>query len=361
MSSAGARITSHPSVCPLDCADTCSLSIEVADGRVHRVRGSNANPFTRGKICAKVAQGLPEQVHGPQRLLTPLLRNGPKGAGAFQPVSWEQALDTVHERFQQIIEAHGSEAIAPLTYGGPMGLLAGGSMDQRFFHRLGASLVDSTPLCTGASTAAWDSVFGEVGGIAYSELALSRLIVVWGNNITACNLHLTTLLRDARKRGARLVVVDPKRTRIAESADLHLPVIPGTDVVLAYAVAGLLQQEGGLDEAFIAEHVLGAEQFLAEAAKYPPERAAAICGLTPEAIRQFAHYWKDFSPAAIWASSSRPLGLCGVSCWASRWFSMRVARDGSQKKLSNIQTDKMKRVFRRRGFNVLKPYSTASC
>ena len=299
MASADPGISSHPSVCPLDCADTCSLTIDVAQGKVHRVRGSSANPFTRGKICAKVAQGLPQQVHGPQRLQRPLLRDGPKGGGAFRPVSWEQALDTVYERFQQIIRDHGAQAIAPLTYGGPMGLLAGGSMDQRFFHRLGASLVDSTPLCTGASSAAWDSVFGEVGGITYTELAQSRLIVVWGNNITACNLHLTTLLRDARKRGAQLVVVDPKRIRIADAADLYLPVIPGTDVVLAYAVAALLAQEGGLDEAFIAEHVIGAEQFLAEAAKYPVERAAQICGLAPDAIRQFARMWKELSPAAI--------------------------------------------------------------
>ncbi len=299
MTANGSGTSLHPSVCPLDCADTCSLSIEVVEGRVQRVRGSDANPFTRGKICAKVAQGLPHQVHGPQRLTRPLLRDGPKGAGAYRAVTWNEALDSVYQRFDAIIREHGAEAIAPLRYGGPMGLLAGGSMDRRFFHRLGASAVDSAPLCAGVSTAAWDSVFGEVGGIAYTEMQHSRLIVVWGNNITACNLHLTTLIRDARKAGARLVVVDPKRTRIAEDADLHLPIMPGTDVVLAYAVAALLARDGGLDEAFIAAHVSGAEAFLAEAAQYTPARAAAICGLPEESIRQFAEDWRRLSPAAV--------------------------------------------------------------
>ena len=299
MTSVESPVTSHPSICPLDCADTCSLSIDVADGKVQKVRGSHANPFTRGKICAKVAQGLPDQVHGEQRLTQPLLRSGPKGAGAYRRVSWDEALDVVYQRFAAIVEQYGAEAIAPLSYGGPMGLLAGGSMDKRFFHRLGASAVDSSPLCAGVSSAAWDSVFGDVGGISFSELQHSRLIVVWGNNITACNLHLTTLLRDARKQGAKLVVVDPKRTRIAQEADLHLPVMPGTDVVLAYAVAALLNNRGGLDETFIESHVSGAEQFLAEAANYTPQRAAAICGLAVEDIERFANWWQELSPAAI--------------------------------------------------------------
>ena len=186
-----------------------------------------------------------------------------------------------------------------MSYGGPMGLLAGGSMDKRFFHRLGASLVDSTPLCAGTSAAAWESVFGDVGGIAFEELSHSKLIVVWGNNITACNLHLTTLIRDAQKQGSTLVVIDPKRTRIADSADLFLPVRPGTDVVLAYAVAALLEKEGGLDAEFIAEHVSGHEAFLDSARQYTPAVAADICGLEEEDIRRFAQYWRELSPAAI--------------------------------------------------------------
>ncbi|MEP4146454.1 MAG: molybdopterin-dependent oxidoreductase [Halioglobus sp.] len=289
----------HDAVCPLDCADTCSLSIDVVDGKVDKVRGSNANPFTRGKICAKVATGLSHQVHGPDRLLTPLLRDGPKGAGAYRRASWDEALDTIHQRFKAIIEEHGAQAIAPLTYGGPMGLLAGGSMAERFFNRLGTSKINTTTLCTATSSAAWESVFGDVAGIAYDELQHSKLIVIWGNNITACNLHMINLLRRARKEGAKLVVVDPKRIRIADEADLHLGLMPGTDVVLAYAVAAELERIGGIDQAFLDQHVHGADQYLAEAQKYSVEEAAAICGIDAADIREFARMWRDLSPAAI--------------------------------------------------------------
>lgn len=289
----------HDAVCPLDCADTCSLSIDVVDGKVEKVRGSNANPFTRGKICAKVATGLSHQVHGPDRLLTPLLRDGPKGAGAYRRASWDEALDTIHQRFKAIIEEHGAQAIAPLTYGGPMGLLAGGSMAERFFNRLGTSKIDTTTLCTATSSAAWESVFGDVAGIAYDELQHSKLIVIWGNNITACNLHMINLLRQARKEGAKLVVVDPKRIRIADEADLHLGLMPGTDVVLAYAVAAELERIGGIDQTFIDQHVRGADQYLAESQKYSVEEAAAICGIDAGDIREFARMWRDLSPAAI--------------------------------------------------------------
>lgn len=286
-------------VCPLDCADTCSLSVEVREGKVARVRGSHANPFTRGKICAKVATGLPHQVHGPDRLLTPLLRDGPKGAGAYREASWDEALDVIYQRFSTIMSEYGAQAIAGLTYGGPMGLLSSGSMDERFFNRLGSSKVDTTTLCTATSSAAWDSVFGDTAGISYEELDHSQLIVVWGNNITACNLHLINRLRDARKRGARLVVVDPKRIRIADEADLHLGLMPGTDVVLAYAVAAELERMGALDQEFIEQHVHGAEAFLGEAQKYSLARAAKICGLAEDDIRAFARMWRDCNPAAI--------------------------------------------------------------
>ncbi|MEM6583300.1 MAG: molybdopterin-dependent oxidoreductase [Pseudomonadota bacterium] len=290
---------SYPSVCPLDCADTCSLTIEVDEGRVRKVRGGRGNPFTRGKICAKVAQGLPHQVHGPDRLTTPLLNNGPKGAGHYRAIDWDQAVDLIHERFSAIIERFGAQAIAPLTYGGPMGLLANGSMDARFFHRLGSSKVDSTPLCAGTSSAAWESVYGDTGGIPYTEMAHSKLIVVWGNNITACHLHLTTLIREARRGGAKLVVVDPKRTRIADDADLHLPLLPGSDVVLAYAVARELGEHGGLDHSFLAQNVHGVDEFMAAAEQYSLDRAAKLCGLEPQAIAQFARWWRELCPAAI--------------------------------------------------------------
>ncbi|HKK22041.1 MAG TPA: molybdopterin-dependent oxidoreductase, partial [Pseudohaliea sp.] len=286
-------------VCPLDCADTCSLSVERTGGEVLRVRGGHGNTFTRGRICAKVARAMPAQVHGPDRLTRPLLRDGPRGAGAFRPCSWDEALDRVHEGFERVRRRFGAEAIAPLYYGGPMGLLANGSMDKRFFHRLGASRVDASPLCAGVSSAAWESVFGDAGGIPFTELAAARMIVVWGNNITTCNLHLTNVIRDARRRGAKLVVIDPKRTRIARDADLHLPLFPGTDVVLGYAVAAELERLGGLDRAFIDRHVLGADRYLAAAREFPVARAAALCGLAAGDIERFARWWRELAPVAM--------------------------------------------------------------
>lgn len=287
------------SVCPLDCADTCSFEVTVDDQRITAVRGSKDNPFTRGKLCAKVSRSIASQVYDPRRLRQPLIREGNKRSGEFRPISWEQALDTIAERFGKIITEYGAEAIAPLYYGGPMGLLAGGSMDRRFFNRLGASRVDPSPLCAGTTAAAWESLFGDAGGIDFEELLEAALILVWGNNVTTCNLHLTRIIRQAKKRGAKLVVVDPKRTRIAKEADLHIPLLPGTDVVLAYGTAALLDEQGGLDISFIEQQVHGADRFLDHARQYPPARAASICGIDPALIHQLAHYLSTLAPAAM--------------------------------------------------------------
>jgi len=289
-----------PAVCPLDCADTCSLTVSINNGRVDKVRGSIANPFTRGKICVKVATGLVEQVHGEHRLTHPLRRVGPKGPGAqFEKITWQQALDRVYAGFRKSIETYGPQSIVPLCYGGPMGLLSSNSMNKRFLHRLGARKVDTLPLCAGVSAAAYESLFGDVGGIAHDEIGQSGLIVVWGNNITTCHLHLTKIIRDAQKRGARLVVVDPKRIRIAKHADLHLAIMPGTDVVLGYAVAAELNRLGALDTDFIQQHVAGSEAYLAEAKKYSLDMAAEICGLETEEIRQFVKFWAECKPASL--------------------------------------------------------------
>ncbi len=299
MRTTDSEISIRHSVCPLDCADTCSLSVEVKGGQIQKIRGSDANPFTAGKVCSKVTTGFPAQVHGPHRLTTPLRLCGSKGSGRYEPISWDTALEEIHQRYQVIIAEHGPQAIVPLSYGGPMGLLAGGSMDKRFFNRLGATQVDASPLCAGVSGAAYESVFGDAGGIPYEELRASKLIVVWGNNITVGNLHLTKLLRQARKSGAKLVVIDPKRIRIAEEADLHLPILPGTDVVLAYAVAAELDKRGALDDAFIAEHVHGAEAYLERARKFSLSEAASICGIEVEDIETFVAMWATVRPAAI--------------------------------------------------------------
>src|SRR4026209_492114 len=241
--------TEHASVCPLDCPDTCSLTVTVENAKIVKIRGSRANPYTAGVICAKVAGSYPDWVHGPGRLQPRRAGGGAKGEGRFERVSWDQALDIVHERVTAVIAAHGPQAVAPLNYAGPHGMLAYASMDLRFFNRLGASLLERSALCGGIRTQAWLGTFGTTPGIAPEQVRHSRLIIAWGNNVTWSNLHLTPLLNAARKDGAKVVVIDPKRIKIAEQSDLHIALKPGTDVVLAWAVAAELERRGALDRA----------------------------------------------------------------------------------------------------------------
>jgi anaerobic selenocysteine-containing dehydrogenase len=292
-------MSEHASVCPLDCPDTCSLTVTVEHEQIVRVRGSRANPYTDGVICTKVAQSYPAFVHGPGRLRTPLKRAGAKGEGLFERVSWEEALDLVHEGLTRVMAEHGPQAILPLNYAGPHGMLAGGSMDLRFFHKLGASLLDRRPLCGGIRTEAWAGTFGPVPGIRPEQAAHARLIVAWGSNVTWSNLHLVSIMNRARKNGARICIVDPKRTKIAEQADLHLPVLPGTDVVLAWAIAAELERRGALDREFIARHVEGFEAYMERARRYSLAEAARITGVSEAAISQFAEWYATLSPAAI--------------------------------------------------------------
>jgi anaerobic selenocysteine-containing dehydrogenase len=288
-----------PSVCPLDCPDTCSLTVTVEADRIVKIRGSHANPYTAGVLCAKVPAMYPEFVHGPGRLTTPLRRTGAKGDGRFARISWDEALDLIHARFTAIMAEHGPQALMPLNYGGPHGLLAGGSMDLRFFHRLGATLLDRGPLCGGIRSEAWAGTFGAAPGIPPEQVEHARLIVAWGNNVTWSNLHLTPLIDRARRAGGRLVVVDPKRTKIAERADLHLPIRPGTDVVLAWAIAAELERTGGLARAFIERHVAGFEEFMARARPWTLPAAARECGLPETDVRRFAEWFRTISPTAI--------------------------------------------------------------
>jgi len=291
--------TQKASVCPLDCPDTCSLAVSVSADQVVAVRGSKANPITHGAICNKVAKHYPEFVHGPNRLRYPLERTGPKGAGSFRRISWDTALELVERRVSAVIERHGPQAVLPLNYAGPHGMLAGDSMSLRFFHRLGASLLARSPLCGGIRSTAYAATYGSTPGTPLQQVALANLIIVWGNNASVCNLHLMRQINAAKRHGAKLVVVDPRRTQVAEQSQLHLPVRPGTDVVLAFGVAVELERIGGLDLAFIERHVAGAGPFMEAARAYPPERAAQICGVALADICTLAQWYKESSPAVI--------------------------------------------------------------
>jgi len=291
--------TEHASVCPLDCPDTCSLTVTVEDARIVGIRGSRANPYTDGVLCAKVPRAFPEFVHGERRIRTPLKRVGAKGEGRFARISWDEALDTIHARVSAVIAEHGPQAVMPLNYGGPHGLLAGGSMDLRFFHRLGATLLDRKPLCGGIRTEAWVGTFGAVPGIRPEQVEHARLVVAWGNNVTWSNLHLTPLVHRVRRAGGKVVVVDPRRTKAAEQADLHLALRPGTDVVLAWALAAELERRGAVDRAFVARWVEGFEEFMALARPWTLARAAETCGLAAADVARLAEWYATISPAAI--------------------------------------------------------------
>ncbi len=292
-------ISEHPSVCPMDCPDTCSLTVTVEDGKVVKVRGSDANPITKSVVCNKIARYYPEFVHGENRLIQPLLRVGPKGEGRFEPTTWEQAFDIIHERFSTFIKTYGPQSIVPFNYAGPHGMISDSSIDARFFHKMGASLLHRGALCGGVKSEAYNSLFGAMPGMPPEQAVKSKLIVVWGNNVTVSNLHFSGIIKEARQHGAKLVVIDPKRVKIAEKADMHLSITPGTDVVLAWAIALELERIGGIDQAFVAKWAHGYEAYMQAARQITVETAAHICGISPDDIRTFTRLYHDSSPAAI--------------------------------------------------------------
>lgn len=301
------------SVCTLDCPDTCSLSVTVEDGRIVKVRGSEALPYTEGVICNKVARGTDAFVHGPQRILHPLRRSGPKGSGSFERITWAEALDIIHDRFTAAMDRWGPQTVAPLNYAGPHGMLAGDSMSSRFFHKLGASQLYRRSMCGGVRSEAWSGTYGAVPGCPPDFAADAKLNVVWGNNATVTNLHLVRNVRRSMRKGGHLVVVDPLRTKIAEQADLHLAPLPGTDVLLAWALATELERMGMLNAAFIEQHVLGFDDFMASAREWPVARAAKACGLRADAITTFAQWLADADPLVFAPGNGLERGRNGGS------------------------------------------------
>jgi anaerobic selenocysteine-containing dehydrogenase len=301
------------SVCTYDCPDTCSLSVEVDDGRIVKVRGSRALPYTAGVICNKVARDSALFVHGAGRLLYPLRRVGAKASAEFTRISWGDALDEIYQRVSEIIGHWGPQAVMPLNYAGPHGFLAGDSMSSRFFNRLGATQLYRRALCGGVRSEAWAGTYGAVPGCPPEFAERAKLNIVWGNNATVSNLHLVRSVRQAKRAGGRLVVVDPLRTKIAEQADLHLQLRPGTDVLLAWSLAAELKQAGALDTEFIAANVLGFEEFMARARQWPAARAAAVCGLQETQILTLVRWLAETHPIVVAPGNGLERGRNGGS------------------------------------------------
>jgi anaerobic selenocysteine-containing dehydrogenase len=285
------------SACPLDCPDACSLDVTVAGDRVVAIGGSHENPVTQGYICAKVRE-YPRHMYGEARLLHPAVRDGRKGEGRFRPVSWDEALGLVSAKLLEVRGRSGGEAILPFYYGGSNGYLSQGSTDARLFRRLGASRLART-VCAAPSAAANAALYGKMTGIAFPDYAEAALIVLWGVNPSASGIHLIPYIQQAQKKGGRLVVVDPRRTRLAERADLHLAPHPGTDLPLALAVHRWLFANGRADRAFLDAHATGADELERRAAPWTFERAAAETRVPAEDIERFARLYADSSPAAL--------------------------------------------------------------
>jgi anaerobic selenocysteine-containing dehydrogenase len=284
-------------VCPHDCPDTCVMTVTVEGDRAVSIGGDPEHRFTQGFLCAKVNQYL-DRVYSPNRLLHPLRRVGPKGSGRFERISWDDALALVAERFREVVATHGAQAILPYSYAGNMGLLSYGSMDRRFFGALGASLLDRT-ICSSAGAAGYKATVGKSIGPDPEAVVNARLIVAWGANIVSSNVHLWPFIEEARRRGARLVTVDPFRSRTAEKSDQHLALLPGSDGALALAMMHVLFREGLEDADYLARCTVGAEALRERAGEWTPERAAAITGLAPGEIEAFAREYGRTRPSLL--------------------------------------------------------------
>lgn len=283
--------------CPLDCPDACSLGVRVENARVVAIDGSTRNPDTAGFICGKV-RGFHERVYSEFRLKHPAVRTGPKGRGAFTRVSWDEALALVADRLRAARDTHGGESILPFYYGGSNGLLTQHTTDLDLFRRLGASRLLRT-FCAAPSGAAADSLYGKMPGVAYEDYVHARLIIVWGANPPVSGIHLVPHIREAQKRGARLVVIDPRETNLARLADLHLPVRPGTDLAVALSMMNALFSSGRADEAFLDAHADGVEALRERAAEWSFERASAVSGIPAEALARLTDWYAETSPALI--------------------------------------------------------------
>ena len=283
--------------CPLDCPDSCTLDVTVENGRIQKIDGGDDNPVTRNFICAKVRR-FGERIYGEDRVLYPCVRQGAKGHGTFTRVSWDEALDLIARRMQEIKDTTGAEAILPYYYGGSNGLLTQNTNDAELFRRFGTSRL-ATTICAAPTGAANQALYGKMPGVVYQDYPQAKLVVLWGVNPSASGIHLIPYVKEAQANGAALVVIDPRTTSLAKKAELHLAVRPGTDLVVALALHRVLFEEGHADLAFLDQHTHGADRLRAAAEPWTIERAAREAEIDPAALRRLADLYVAASPAVI--------------------------------------------------------------
>jgi anaerobic selenocysteine-containing dehydrogenase len=290
-------------VCPHDCPDTCALLVTVEDGIATSVKGDPDHPTTAGVLCTKVAR-YTERTYHADRLLYPLRRIGKKGEGKFERISWDEALDTIAARMKEIGN-RAPQAILPYSYCGTMGLVQGESMSSRFFHQLGASLLDRT-ICANAGATGYRYTMGATIGTDLEQFQNAKLILIWGGNPIASNLHFWTRALEAKRRGATLIAIDPYRSLTAEKCHQHIALLPGTDGALALGMMHVLIAENLIDDDYVARHTLGFEQLKQRASEWPPQRTAEVCGISETEIVELARLYgqsaKNGDPVAIRAN-----------------------------------------------------------
>lgn len=282
------------SACPLDCPDLCGLTVTVDNGRVIEVNGDRRGPVTDGFICGKVRK-IADHLYGDDRILHPMIRTGAKGSGQWRQASWDEALDEIVRRLRTLTD---STALLPYHYGGSNGWLTEGALATRFFRRFGASNLDRT-FCAAAAVAAARGLYGAMNGVALEDYVHSKLIVIWGNNPTATGIHLVPIIDKAREAGAKLVVVDPRRTPLARRADLHLAVRPGADLPVALAIIHALFARGHADTGFLDRHAIQVDELRRRASEWSIEAAAQEAGIAAADLDRFVELYAATSPAVI--------------------------------------------------------------
>jgi len=283
--------------CPHDCPDTCAMIYTVQDGRLTDVKGNPDHPMTRGALCAKL-NNFDQHHYNPDRILYPMRRTGPKGSGTFERISWDAALAEIHTRWTAVIETHGREAILPYNYLGNEGIVQGLTVGDAFFNRLGATVAEKT-FCGSGSCTAWLLTVGPTNGTDPMSFAESKYIIIWGCNSVSTNIHHWHVVKEAQRNGAKVVVIDPYRSRTAKEADWHLMPKPGTDGALAMALIHCIINGNLIDTDYVANHTVGFEQLRERAASFTPEYAEAICGIPAADIRMLAHEYATTRNAAI--------------------------------------------------------------